>query len=55
MADAGQNALRTSTGLCGNASFGGVERSGLGREGCSEGIAEYSTPQDIGLTDLFGA
>ena len=36
------------------APFGGVKHSGLGREGGSEGIAEYTTTQYIGIADPWG-
>ncbi|MEE9095795.1 NAD-dependent succinate-semialdehyde dehydrogenase [Pseudarthrobacter phenanthrenivorans] len=42
-----------NAGVISNAAapFGGVKQSGLGREGGSEGIAEYTTTQYIGITD----
>ena len=35
--------------------FGGVKQSGLGREGGSEGIAEYTTTQYIGIADPYAS
>lgn len=35
------------------APFSGVNHSGLGREGGSEGIAEYTTTQYIGIDDPY--
>lgn len=35
------------------APFGGVEQSGLGRERGSEGIAESTTTQYIGIADPY--
>lgn len=42
-----------NAGVISNAAapFGGVKHSGLGREGGSEGIAEYTTTQYIGISD----
>jgi succinate-semialdehyde dehydrogenase/glutarate-semialdehyde dehydrogenase len=42
-----------NAGVISNAAapFGGVKQSGLGREGGSEGIAEYTTTQYIGIAD----
>ena len=42
-----------NAGVVSNAAapFGGVKQSGLGREGGSEGIAEYTTTQYIGIAD----
>ncbi|WP_307857077.1 putative quinol monooxygenase [Pseudarthrobacter albicanus] len=37
------------------APFGGVKQSGLGREGGSEGIAEYTTTQYIGIADPYAS
>jgi hypothetical protein len=37
------------------APFGGVKQSGLGREGGTEGIAEYTTTQYIGIADPYTA
>ena len=44
-----------NAGVISNAAapFGGVKQSGLGREGGSEGIAEYTTTQYIGITDPY--
>ncbi|MGN7150686.1 NAD-dependent succinate-semialdehyde dehydrogenase [Arthrobacter sp. SAFR-179] len=44
-----------NAGIISNAAapFGGVKQSGLGREGGSEGIAEYSTTQYIGIADPY--
>ncbi|RZU62076.1 NAD-dependent succinate-semialdehyde dehydrogenase [Zhihengliuella halotolerans] len=44
-----------NAGVISNAAapFGGVKQSGLGREGGSEGIAEYSTVQYIGIADPY--
>jgi succinate-semialdehyde dehydrogenase/glutarate-semialdehyde dehydrogenase len=44
-----------NAGVISNAAapFGGVKQSGLGREGGSEGIAEYTTTQYIGMTDPY--
>jgi acyl-CoA reductase-like NAD-dependent aldehyde dehydrogenase len=44
-----------NAGVISNAAapFGGVEQSGLGREGGSEGIAEYTTTQYIGIADPY--
>jgi succinate-semialdehyde dehydrogenase/glutarate-semialdehyde dehydrogenase len=44
-----------NAGVISNAAapFGGVKQSGLGREGGSEGIAEYSTTQYIGIADPY--
>ena len=46
-----------NTGVISNAAapFGGVKQSGLGREGGSEGIAEYSTVQYIGIADPYAS
>jgi succinate-semialdehyde dehydrogenase/glutarate-semialdehyde dehydrogenase len=46
-----------NAGVISNAAapFGGVKQSGLGREGGSEGIAEYTTTQYIGLADPYTA
>ncbi|ELT42954.1 aldehyde dehydrogenase family protein, partial [Arthrobacter nitrophenolicus] len=42
-----------NAGIISNAAapFGGVKQSGLGREGGTEGITEYTTTQYIGITD----
>jgi succinate-semialdehyde dehydrogenase/glutarate-semialdehyde dehydrogenase len=42
-----------NAGVISNAAapFGGVKQSGLGREGGSEGLAEYTTTQYIGIAD----
>jgi len=42
-----------NAGVISNAAapFGGVKQSGLGREGGTEGIAEYTTTQYIGIAD----
>jgi succinate-semialdehyde dehydrogenase/glutarate-semialdehyde dehydrogenase len=42
-----------SVGMISNATapFGGVKQPGLGREGGSERIAEYTTAQYIGIAD----
>jgi succinate-semialdehyde dehydrogenase/glutarate-semialdehyde dehydrogenase len=44
-----------NAGVISNAAapFGGVKHSGLGREGGSEGIAEYTTTQYIGIADPY--
>ena len=44
-----------NAGVISNAAapFGGVKQSGLGREGGSEGIAEYSTTQYIAIADPY--
>jgi succinate-semialdehyde dehydrogenase/glutarate-semialdehyde dehydrogenase len=44
-----------NAGVISNAAapFGGVKQSGLGREGGSEGIEEYSTVQYIGIADPY--
>jgi succinate-semialdehyde dehydrogenase/glutarate-semialdehyde dehydrogenase len=44
-----------NAGVISNAAapFGGVKQSGLGREGGSEGIAEYTTTQYIGVADPY--
>ncbi len=44
-----------NAGVISNAAapFGGVKQSGLGREGGSEGITEYTTTQYIGITDPY--
>ena len=44
-----------NAGVISNAAapFGGVKQSGLGREGGSEGIAEYTTTQYIGIADPY--
>jgi succinate-semialdehyde dehydrogenase/glutarate-semialdehyde dehydrogenase len=44
-----------NAGVISNAAapFGGVKQSGLGREGGSEGIAEYTTIQYIGIADPY--
>ncbi|ALV45295.1 NAD-dependent succinate-semialdehyde dehydrogenase [Arthrobacter alpinus] len=44
-----------NAGIISNAAapFGGVKHSGLGREGGSEGIAEYTTIQYIGIADPY--
>ena len=44
-----------NAGVISNAAapFGGVKQSGLGREGGSEGIAEYTTAQYIGIADPY--
>ena len=44
-----------NAGIISNAAapFGGVKQSGLGREGGSEGIAEYTTTQYIGIADPY--
>ncbi|MFB9859475.1 NAD-dependent succinate-semialdehyde dehydrogenase [Paenarthrobacter aurescens] len=44
-----------NAGVISNAAapFGGVKQSGLGREGGSEGIAEYTTTQYIGINDPY--
>jgi succinate-semialdehyde dehydrogenase/glutarate-semialdehyde dehydrogenase len=44
-----------NAGVISNAAapFGGVKHSGLGREGGSEGIAEYTTSQYIGIADPY--
>ncbi|MDO5751613.1 NAD-dependent succinate-semialdehyde dehydrogenase [Arthrobacter sp.] len=44
-----------NSGMISNAAapFGGVKQSGLGREGGSEGIAEYTTTQYIGIADPY--
>ena len=46
-----------NAGVISNAAapFGGVKQSGLGREGGSEGIAEYTTTQYIGIADPWAA
>lgn len=45
-----------NSGIISNAAapFGGVKQSGLGREGGSEGIAEYTTVQYIGISNPYG-
>ncbi|WP_395405739.1 NAD-dependent succinate-semialdehyde dehydrogenase (plasmid) [Arthrobacter sp. UC242_113] len=47
--------LGFNAGVISNAAapFGGVKQSGLGREGGSEGIAEYTTTQYIGIADPY--
>jgi len=47
--------LGLNTGVISNAAapFGGVKQSGLGREGGTEGIAEYQSTQYVGLADPF--
>ena len=44
-----------NAGVISNAAapFGGVKQSGLGREGGSEGITEYTTTQYIGIADPY--
>uniref|UniRef100_UPI002588A11C NAD-dependent succinate-semialdehyde dehydrogenase n=1 Tax=Arthrobacter sp. TaxID=1667 RepID=UPI002588A11C len=44
-----------NAGIISNAAapFGGVKHSGLGREGGSEGIAEYTSTQYIGIADPY--
>ncbi|MDN4610449.1 NAD-dependent succinate-semialdehyde dehydrogenase [Arthrobacter burdickii] len=44
-----------NAGVISNAAapFGGVKHSGLGREGGSEGLAEYTTTQYIGIADPY--
>ena len=44
-----------NAGIISNAAapFGGVKQSGLGREGGTEGIAEYTTTQYIGINDPY--
>ena len=44
-----------NSGVISNAAapFGGVKQSGLGREGGTEGIAEYTTTQYIGIADPY--
>ena len=44
-----------NAGVISNAAapFGGVKQSGLGREGGSEGITEYTTTQYIGINDPY--
>ncbi|MFJ6303674.1 NAD-dependent succinate-semialdehyde dehydrogenase [Pseudarthrobacter oxydans] len=44
-----------NVGVISNAAapFGGVKQSGLGREGGTEGIAEYTTTQYIGIADPY--
>ena len=44
-----------NAGVISNAAapFGGVKQSGMGREGGSEGIEEYSTVQYIGIADPY--
>ncbi|MFJ4211033.1 NAD-dependent succinate-semialdehyde dehydrogenase [Paenarthrobacter sp. NPDC089675] len=44
-----------NAGIISNAAapFGGVKQSGLGREGGSEGIAEYTTVQYIGISNPY--
>jgi succinate-semialdehyde dehydrogenase/glutarate-semialdehyde dehydrogenase len=44
-----------NAGVISNAAapFGGVKQSGLGREGGSEGISEYTTTQYIGIADPY--
>ncbi|PNH79523.1 NAD-dependent succinate-semialdehyde dehydrogenase [Arthrobacter sp. AFG20] len=44
-----------NAGVISNAAapFGGVKQSGLGREGGSEGIAEYTTTQYLGIADPY--
>lgn len=44
-----------NAGVISNAAapFGGVKQSGLGREGGSEGISEYTTTQYIGISDPY--
>ncbi len=46
-----------NAGIISNAAapFGGVKQSGLGREGGSEGVAEYTTTQYIGIADPYAA
>ena len=46
-----------NAGIISNAAapFGGVKQSGLGREGGSEGIAEYTTTQYIGIADPYAS
>ncbi|MGY2747812.1 NAD-dependent succinate-semialdehyde dehydrogenase [Arthrobacter sp. UYCu723] len=46
-----------NAGIISNAAapFGGVKQSGRGREGGSEGIAEYTTTQYIGIADPYAA
>jgi succinate-semialdehyde dehydrogenase/glutarate-semialdehyde dehydrogenase len=46
-----------NAGVISNAAapFGGVKQSGLGREGGSEGIAEYTTTQYIGIADPYAS
>jgi succinate-semialdehyde dehydrogenase/glutarate-semialdehyde dehydrogenase len=46
-----------NAGVISNAAapFGGVKQSGLGREGGTEGIAEYTTTQYIGLADPYAS
>ena len=43
------------SGVISNAAapFGGVKHSGLGREGGTEGIAEYTTTQYLGIADPY--
>jgi succinate-semialdehyde dehydrogenase/glutarate-semialdehyde dehydrogenase len=45
--------LGINAGVISNAAapFGGVKHSGVGREGGSEGIAEYTTTQYLGIED----
>ena len=45
-----------NAGIISNAAapFGGVKQSGVGREGGSEGIAEYTTVQYIGISNPYG-
>ena len=49
--------LGFNAGVVSNAAapFGGVKQSGLGREGGTEGIAEYTTTQYIGINDPYGS
>jgi len=46
-----------NAGVISNAAapFGGVKQSGLGREGGSEGITEYTTTQYIGIADPYAS
>ncbi|RDV12265.1 NAD-dependent succinate-semialdehyde dehydrogenase [Arthrobacter sp. RT-1] len=46
-----------NAGVISNAAapFGGVKQSGLGREGGTEGIAEYTTTQYIGISDPYAS
>ncbi|MFF2317932.1 NAD-dependent succinate-semialdehyde dehydrogenase [Arthrobacter sp. NPDC058097] len=46
-----------NAGVISNAAapFGGVKQSGLGREGGTEGIAEYTTIQYIGIADPYAS
>ncbi|QGU08672.1 Succinate-semialdehyde dehydrogenase [NADP(+)] GabD [Corynebacterium occultum] len=47
--------LGVNTGVISNAAapFGGVKQSGMGREGGSEGIEEYTSVQYIGIRDPY--